>query len=400
MPENVTAITEVFADGQKVTAAIIEYAHGIDNVKLLKTQYAVEGRTITAVYANSKPELTSEGRDGKYVILELDPEDTLACTIVQNSTGEVKVQPAQVNVRQVEDIWTVTGATYSATGDVLVNNTQINLVVDDFIEQNFWDLKTGQFLRYSLFIPEHYSADKSYPLVVFIHDRGVCSPTQSLGLVQGLGGVIWASPAEQAKRECFVLVPHYAEAIVNDRFETTMHFDLTVDLINSITNHYSINKQRLYATGQSMGCMSMLEMNIKYPHMFAAALLRAGQWNPDTISAIAENNVWVLVSEGDDRAFNGMNACMSSLESVGAKISRAVWNARASEADQADVVQAMIAESKNIKYTMFENGTVVPEDEKDDPTIPDMLKNHMHTWKLVYKIESLRDWLFSHEKAN
>ena len=398
MPKNVTAITEVFADGQKVTAVILEYPIEVNNAKLSRTQFSVEGRTITRVYANSKPQLALEGLDGKYVVVELSPQDELASTIAVDDQGVVSLQPAQISIKQIDDVWTVAGDVYAKTKDALVNTTQKNLVVDDFVDRTFHDLKTGEFLRYSLFIPENYSADKSYPLVVFVHDRGVCSPTQTLGVVQGLGAVVWASPAEQAKRECFVLVPHYAEAIVNDRFETTVHFDLTVDLINSVVNQYSIDRQRLYATGQSMGCMSLLEMQIKYPQMFAGALLCAGQWNPKTISAIANNNVWVLVSEGDDRAFNGMNSCIASLEEAGAKISRAVWNARDTEAEIAEAVQAMIAENKNIKYTVFENGTVVPDDEKDDPTIPDMLKNHMNTWKLVYKIGALRDWLFTQVK--
>jgi hypothetical protein len=39
--------------------------------------------------------------------------------------------------------------------------------------------------------------------------------------------------------------------------------------------------------------------------------------------------MWILVSESDQKASSDMNAAMPNLEAAGAKISRAIWNARA-----------------------------------------------------------------------
>ena len=40
------------------------------------------------------------------------------------------------------------------------------------------------------------------------------------------------------------------------------------------------DKNRIYGTGQSMGCMMLCELNIRYPGFFGGCFLVAGQWNP------------------------------------------------------------------------------------------------------------------------
>ena len=269
-----------------------------------------------------------------------------------------------------------------------------NSVVDDFRQLEFNDPDTGMMLKYNLYIPKGYDPTRSYPLVLFIHDAGVVGTDTRMTLIQGLGGVIWATPSEQAKHECFVLAPQYSSAIVNDFSEATRDLDGTVALVRALAGQYSIDDNRVYTTGQSMGCMASIEMLIRYPDLFAAALLIAGQWDATKMSVLTKTKMWVIVSEGDRKAFPGMNASMAALEAAGAKISRATWNGQASAEELALAVRAMIAEGNNIKYTVLARGTVVPEGQPDDGR-----NNHVHTWPIAYAIEGLRDWLFSQVKA-
>ena len=92
--------------------------------------------------------------------------------------------------------------------------------------------------------------------------------------------------------------------------------------------------------------------------------------------------------------FPGMNAGMAALEAAGARISRATWNARAGSEELALEVRRMVAEGCNIKYTALAKGTVVPEGLPDD-----YRNNHIYTWRVAYRIEGLRDWLFAQAKA-
>ena len=153
-------------------------------------------------------------------------------------------------------------------------------------------------MKYNLYVPKNYDKNKSYPMVMFIHDAGVTSTVTDTTLVQGLGGVIWATPSEQAKHECFVLAPQYSTQIVNDSSQATEDLDATVNLITSLESQYNIDKNRVYATGQSGGCMMSIAMNIKYPDLFAASLLVAGQWDATKVAPLAKDKLWIIVSEG------------------------------------------------------------------------------------------------------
>ncbi|MBP2637860.1 MAG: hypothetical protein H6Q72_3767 [Firmicutes bacterium] len=66
--------------------------------------------------------------------------------------------------------------------------------------------------------------------------------------------------------------------------------------------------------------------------------------------------MWILVSEGDQKASSDMNAAMPNLEAAGAKISRAIWNARAGQAEAETNVRKMIEDGNNIQYTLFKDG--------------------------------------------
>lgn len=197
-----------------------------------------------------------------------------------------------------------------------------NLIVDDFRQLEFNDPSTGAVLRYNLFVPKNYHASKSYPLVLFMHDAGATSDVTRTTLFQGLGAVAWASPQDQAERPCFVLAPQYAEIIADDDSKTSSMLDTTIDLVKALADEYSIDKNRLYATGQSGGCMMSIAMNIKYPDFFAASFLVAGQWDPALVKPLAKKRLWILVSQDDDKAYPGQNAITKVLEKQGAKVAR------------------------------------------------------------------------------
>ncbi|MEU9448655.1 hypothetical protein [Streptomyces sp. NPDC048277] len=57
-------------------AVALEYDAEIDTSKLSKSTFTVAGRTVTKVYANTGVALADRGSDGRYVIVELSPDDS------------------------------------------------------------------------------------------------------------------------------------------------------------------------------------------------------------------------------------------------------------------------------------------------------------------------------------
>lgn len=387
--QHVTALTEVFGDGQKTTAALVEYPQAIVSDKLDKAAFAVVGRTITRVYANTQPAKAAHGQDGKYVILELSPADASARTYVAMGR-EAKIRPATVAVSQSAPLATAAGGTVAPAAQAVPNDKVVNLLVDDFTQHEFQDKQTGLTVKYNLYVPKHYDQRKTYPLVLFIHDAGVVGPDPKATLMQGLGAVVWASPEEQAKHECFVLAPQYGVVTVNDQSQATADLDATVHLIQDLGTRYRLDRSRLYTTGQSMGCMSSIALAIKYPNLFAASFLVAGQWDAAQVAPMANDKLWIMVSQGDEKAFPGMNAITAALEKRGAKITRATFNGRATPAEFATAVRQVLAQGNPIQYTPLQAGTVVP---------PDMVgqggSDHRATWRLAYTIAGVRDWLLA-----
>ena len=73
--KNVTSVTEVFGNGQQITHIIIELNEKVVNSQLSRDTFAVSGRTVERVYSNTQPEKTNIVKDGKYIIIELNPKD-------------------------------------------------------------------------------------------------------------------------------------------------------------------------------------------------------------------------------------------------------------------------------------------------------------------------------------
>jgi predicted peptidase len=417
--KSVTAITEVYGDGQKVSAAAVEYDRDVLNAALSPSIFSVEGRTVSRIYANTAPAKADAGTDGRYVIIELArppqsfggrpgggaggpggpaapgaPRGPGGPGIALGGPNAVKGPraPLKAAVRQTGEITVVGGQKYPPTAAPMESTRTVNLVVDDFRQFTFKDRETGLDLMYNLYIPKNYDPKRSYPMVLFIHDAGQTSGEVTTTLTQGLGAVIWATPSEQAKHEAFVLAPQYSRgAVVNDNSEYSSDLDVTVRLVEDVAGRYGIDRKRIYTTGQSMGCMLSIAMQIQYPDLFAASLLVAGQWDPQKMKALAHKNMWILVAEGDTKAFPGMTAATAAMEEAGGKVSRARWNARAGEAEMAANVKKMIGEGANIKFVAFEKGTVFPEGVAGG-------MEHMQTWVVAYSIEGSRDWLFTQVK--
>lgn len=386
--QNVVAVTEVFGDGQKVTAAIIEYRKEIKNSSLSTDSYQVEGRNIIRVYANNSADKYSEEPNGKFVIIELSPNDPEASVFVQEGRERISKE-VELSVKQTKEIEATDGQHYQASKETVKNSSVMNRVVDDFVQRKYTYAATGDSVEYNLFIPKDYDPTKSYPLVLFMHDASITGSFVTATLIQGNGATVWATPEEQAKHPCFVLAPLFATQAANDNSEASIMLDVTISLIQDLMKEFSIDENRLYTTGQSGGCMMSIAMNIKYPDFFAASYLVAGQWDASVVDPMAHDNLWIVVSEGDSKAFPGMNAITTELEKNGARVSRAIWNGQSTPEEFAIATEKMRAEDTNVKYAVFKLGTTRPPSEGDSKS-----NEHMGTWKIAYNIAGIRDWLF------
>lgn len=391
---NVTAITEVFGDGQKLTGIILEYPTAINGRKLTKETFEVTDRTILNIYTNDVSEKTKNSKNGKYVIIELDPKDKNSGIFTTAQRG--KFNEKKVSLIQKNKIYTTKNTVINPNKEVLTNTSSRDLIVEDFKQFEFKDPKTGLTLGYNLYIPKNYDKNKKYPLVLFMHDAGPTDLKETVvALIQGNGAIVFASPEEQAKHEAFVLAPKYNKKIVDDDGNIDPLLDTTLNLLDYLKNEYSIDTDRLYTTGQSMGGMMSIVMNFRQPDLFAASYLVACQWDPNVVAPMSKNKIWITVSTGDEKAFPGMNAITDTLKKNGAKVAYGSWKGTYSSEEFTKAVKEMEKENANVNYSTLEKGTVIPKDVVETSKGGE----HIYTWTIAYNIEGVRDWLFSQSKS-
>ena len=410
-----TAVAKVFGDGQKLVAVALEYAAPIDGRSLSTTGWRVEGRTVTGVFASTSVNPADRAARGRFVIIELSPSDATALLRAGGAPGSgppagagappagaggpprnlsTNYLPAKATVIGTGRVRAAGGRSFAPSTAAIPTTQASNLLVDGFLQFSFSDPATGDTMGYNLFLPAGYDRSKSYPLVLFMHDAGASSTDPLVTLKQGLGAVVWTEPAQQAKRPCIVLAPQWNGMVVNDNSETTSLFETTVHLLDKIVGDYAVDRNRIYSTGQSGGAMMTIAINIKYPDLFAASFIVAGQWAPELCKPIASCKMWIMVSEGDLKAFPGQNAITAVLEGEGAKITRATWDGRWSAAEFARAAAEVEAKGTAINYTPLVRGSVVPPGQNDNGG-----SNHVNTWRIAYTIEPIRDWLFRQRKG-
>ena len=373
---SVTAVTDNFPDGQKITEARVQYSGEIHPEEL-----QVKNRNIRSYRV-----------EGDTVILELEPSSLIPPPPKppKGAGGPPKGKPGgppdlPPSVRLPVEV------TVIADGISYKSERSIEPVVEEFQQHQL----NGMW--YNLYIPK-LEEGKTYPLVLFIHDAGTCGSDPKTTLSQGNGAVSFAAPKWQAEHPCFVLAPQVDKQpygpMTNDVFEVTPDFDRVKKILEHVLVNYPVDMKCIYTTGQSMGCMASCELNIRYPDLFAASLLVAGQWSPEKMAASCPaNHFWILVSEGDRKACPGMTAVTDAMEKAGAVVLRSRWDGAKSPEELTALAHAEMKKDGNVRFTIFEGSSVLR-----DLTDPNPGAHHMATWPVAYSIDGLKEWLFSNSR--
>ena len=264
-------------------------------------------------------------------------------------------------------------------------------VADKFIQDEYVDEETGLSVVCNVFVPDN-AGDEALPVVFFITDSSTVGKGAEASLGQGWGGVVWATAAEQEKHPCIVIIPTFDEVILDDHsgFVTTGYIDLMPRLVTAMAERYNGDMDRLYATGQSMGCMTFLITAANNPDLFAAEIFVDGQWDITTLQGLESQSFFYIVAGGDDKAVGGQDEVMAMLDGDGVPYGCAEgWDAQADADTLTALTQELLAEGHTINCIRWEAGTVLNGGAGME---------HMASFDYAYKLEAVRDWLFTQSK--
>lgn len=380
---NAKAICKIFGDGQKTIAALLELGTDVKGDEIVQEDFEVSERTVTGVYVSASGRAGEPADQGRFIIIELSADDRNASTKYRIGKG----RDARMGIRRP-----VLEIRYIPENEKVETEEVVDELADQFRLFRYQAPCSGQYLDYQLYVPERLESQKKYPLVLFMHDMGACSDDTAAPLAQGLGAVVWTEKERQEKYPCFVLAPCYPRKTANDEYQVTWEADATVGLIREICDTYAIDTGRIYGTGQSMGCMMLCELNLKYPDVFAGSFMVAGQWDPQRMGAVKDQSLWILVSEKDEKAFPIMGECMERVEKNGGTVVRGHFSARDPLEVQNEKIRRLMEENgrdSHIFFTWYEGDSVLLDGAEVFPGA-----YHMSTWVHAYMPEAIQEWLF------
>ena len=265
-------------------------------------------------------------------------------------------------------------------------------VAEQYTLMEYTDPETGLTVPYYLFVPEQADTE-ACPMVMFIGDATCTGSQTEYSLSQGYGGIVWAAESEQEKHPCFVLVPAFPETVIDDNNGETVtdYVNLTVRLVETVAGENNVDTDRIYATGQSMGCMTSLYLAANYPELFAAELFVSGQWNIEQLQGLETQTFFYIAAGGDPKASQGQANVMADLDSKGVPYSASYdWDAKLGDGEMEDALRAEIEEGNAINFGQFTAGTVMEANPRG--------MEHMSSFDCAYKLDAVRNWLFLQSK--
>jgi len=159
-------------------------------------------------------------------------------------------------------------------------------------------------LNYRLFVPLGYDAKRKYPLVLFLHGangRGSDNIKQLMGGNQ-LGSHFWISREVQNAFPAFVLVPQcpvgqsWSEPDLNRPSDILL---MVMDALYKTEREFSIDPDRVYIVGQSMGGLGVWSLIQTYPGKWAAALILCAYDNFSNVLGITMVPLWLFQGDQD-----------------------------------------------------------------------------------------------------
>lgn len=146
----------------------------------------------------------------------------------------------------------------------------------------------GTTLPYYIFVPAVYDPHIQYPLVLCLHGIGENGDNPS-AVKKNSMATVWARDSNQTRWSCFILVPQCP----SNGWWTNSNIMLAVNnILDSLMVEFSVDTNRLYVTGLSMGGYGTWDAIVRFPNKFAAAVPMSGGGDPSKAALIKYTPIW------------------------------------------------------------------------------------------------------------
>jgi predicted peptidase len=166
--------------------------------------------------------------------------------------------------------------------------------------------KSGLNMGYRLFVPAGYDKTKKYPVVLALHGSGERGSNNTIQLTANQLATAWVADTLQARVPHFVVAPQcpaestwvqYGKRVDAVPFSGTLK--IVLEIMDSLEREYSLDKDREYVVGLSMGGYASWDLTVRFPDRFAAAVPICGWGDTTKAARIKDLPIWAFHGDKD-----------------------------------------------------------------------------------------------------
>lgn len=184
--------------------------------------------------------------------------------------------------------------------------------------------ETGVSIPYRLVLPEVYDEKYIFPLVVFFHGAGERGYENERQLDIGVQQIADNMP------KAIILVPQcthgnqwvdtpWSEGGYSvDAVEESDELIAVMDLVAQIKEEYSVDDDRVYAAGVSMGGFAVWDVMVRHNDVFAAGVAVCGAGDPTKAEVLKDTPMFVFHGGQDETVpVSGSTNMVEAIEAAG-----------------------------------------------------------------------------------
>ena len=214
-------------------------------------------------------------------------------------------------------------------------------------------------MHFRIYLPAGYDNTRVYPVIVYLHGSGECGDDNNGQLSGAWFDALAKSVADgEQTNPCILVVPQcpsnheWSDGALKEQNMLMQVKDL---IVKGIEKNYSVDTNRVYLTGFSMGGIGTWSLLGKYPDLFAAAVPVSGAGDPLLAFMMKDVPIWAAHSLFD-----------KSVPVIGS----------------ISMVEALKAIDGNIKYTQYNSVNF----------------GHSDAAVTIYSTPEMYTWLFAQSK--
>lgn len=183
-------------------------------------------------------------------------------------------------------------------------------------------------IPYRFFVPSDYSEEYAYPVLLFLHgagERGDDNEAQLKNVLQ----ILFDDP-DSPVYQSIVIVPQcpldtqwvatpWAEGNYSvDAVAETQNIKNVLTVLDAFCNEYSVNKERVYLMGISMGGFGTWDLLMRHGDLFAAAIPICGGADPSKAASLVNKPISTFHGTADASVpVTGTQAMVEAIRDAG-----------------------------------------------------------------------------------